>query len=392
VTLVTGCAVTPPKERALSSRVPPFAMLADMRDPLNPAEFAPGHDDLKDGLIAMLERKRGHPLRILELSGGGQNGAFGAGFLAGWTASGTRPEFDIVTGVSAGALISTFAFLGTPEDDRVLKDLFTGITQKDVYEVGGIGHLLAGGDSWEITKPLEGLLARHITPEVLARVAAEYDKGRRLFVGTTNLDYGQLWMWDLGGIAKQGGPSMLALYRKVLLASASPPIAFPPVEIEGHLFADGGVRDNVLTAGLVGRASAHIEAAKSEQAHLADIEHRGEVYVIMNNKLERRPRVTQTGLKSIGSRTVDVMMAGEDMSSLLRNFMVTRLHGYEFNLVSIPVDVDVGDNALAFDQEQMKRGYGSGFELGQTPEPWRHTPPFGDEIAPWMIEALEHLQ
>lgn len=193
--------------------------------------------------------------------------------------------------MSAGALISTFAFLGTPEDDRLLKEIFTGITRSDVYRTGGIGHLLAGGNSWEITKPLEGLIARYITPEVLARVAAEYDRGRRLFVGTTNLDYGQLWMWDLAGMAKQGGPSSLALYRKVLLASSSPPIMFPPVEIEGFLFADGGVRDNVLTAGVVGRASAHIEDAKAEHAHLAEVEHRGEVYVIMNNKLSRRPAV-----------------------------------------------------------------------------------------------------
>ena len=185
---------------------------------------------------------------------------------------------------------------------------------------------------------------------------------------------------------------MLALYRSVLLAAASPPIVFPPVEIEGFLFADGAVRDNVLTAGLVGRASAHIEAAKAEKAHLADFEHRGEVYVIMNNKLEERSQITQLGLKSLGSRAIDVMMNGEDMNSLFRNFMVTRVHGYEFNLVHIPREVDIGDNALAFDQQEMRNGYASGLLLGRTPDPWGHVPPVSDEIAPWLIKAVEHLQ
>jgi hypothetical protein len=129
--------------------------------------------------------------------------------------------------VSTGALLATHAFLGTPADDATLEEIFTRIRASDIYVNKGMLGLLWGRNAIYDTSPLQALLDKHITAEVLQRVAAGYDKGRRLYVGTTNLDYNQTWVWSLGLIAKEGTQEALELYKKVLRASAAPPIAFP---------------------------------------------------------------------------------------------------------------------------------------------------------------------
>jgi hypothetical protein len=222
--------------RVLSSKEPLYATLPNGYEPLNPTQLSPIYAAVTttpgDNLVRYLERKRGHALNILSLSGGGQNGAFGAGFLVGWRESGRRPQFDAVGGVSTGALLSTHAFLGTPADDATLEEMYTRITKADIYNDIGLISVLFGADSLRDTAPLRAMLEKYITAETLKRVADAYDENRMLFVGTTNIDYGQTWVWNMTAIAKAGD---LELYRKVLLASASFPIVFPPVEIGGHL-------------------------------------------------------------------------------------------------------------------------------------------------------------
>ncbi len=249
-----GCASAP--ERVLSRQPVPYATLPNGHDPLNPerlVDHIAGKAAAEEGVIPVLEAWRGHALNILELSGGGQYGAFGAGLLKGWTESGTRPEFDVVTGVSTGALLATHAFLGTPADDEVLEKIFTTISARDIYVKQGLFGLLWGRNAVFDTSPLQALLDKYVTAEVLQRVAAAHDEHRRLWVGTTNLDYGQTWIWNMGMIAKEGTPEALELYKQVLRASAAPPIAFPPVEIAGYLFVDGGVRQNLVVVGLAGK-------------------------------------------------------------------------------------------------------------------------------------------
>jgi hypothetical protein len=248
--LLAGCASPP--ERVLSQKGSPYAMLPNGMDPLDPQRISPMFVAAAAGepnFVRQLERKLGRALNMLSLSGGGQNGAFGAGLLNGWRESGRRPRFDLVGGVSTGALLATHALLGTPADDAQLEEMYTRITRKNIHNERGIFSLAFGADSLSDTAPLRQLIAKYITADVLKRVAAAYDDNRYLFVGTTNIDYGQTWVWNMSLIAAHGN---LELYRQVLLASASFPIVFPPVEIDGHLFVDGAARSNVVIAGLGG--------------------------------------------------------------------------------------------------------------------------------------------
>jgi hypothetical protein len=166
-------------------------------------------------------------LNALTLSGGGGSGAFGAGIVVGWAEAGNRPKFDIVTGISAGALIAPFAFLGPAYDDE-LKEGFTTVTDANIYKKRGLLAALLDG-SFASNAPLAKLLDEHVTDRMLDEVAREYSKGRRLFVGTTNLDADRAVFWDMGAIAASGRPDRKQLFKEVILASTSIPGIFPPV-------------------------------------------------------------------------------------------------------------------------------------------------------------------
>jgi predicted acylesterase/phospholipase RssA len=157
---------------------------------MNPDEDSALRKRFSKGLFPTLQDQYARPLNILEISGGGPYGAFGSGVLVGWAETGTRPKFDIVTGISAGALLSTFAFLGEPEDDAVISDLFTGMKKSDVAaKPGGVLRFAFGDNSFMDNQPLIEKLRELITEKTIARVAAEPRKGRLLFVGLHNLDY-----------------------------------------------------------------------------------------------------------------------------------------------------------------------------------------------------------
>ena len=187
--VLASCASAP--ERGLSLKAPSYATLPNGSEPLNPTQPSPIYATVTaipgDNVIRYLERKRGHALNMLSLSGGGQNGAFGAGFLIGWRETGTRPEFDIVGGVSTGALLATHAMLGTPEDDAKLKEMYTEVTKDDIYFGRRLASILSGTDSLKDTAPLRDMISTYITAETLERVAAAYEDGRLLVVGTTNV-------------------------------------------------------------------------------------------------------------------------------------------------------------------------------------------------------------
>ena len=375
--LLAGCASPP--ERALSEKAPSYVALPNGYDPLNPTQLAPVYAALTSGsgenFIRRLERKRGHALNVLSLSGGGQNGAFGAGFLIGWRESGRRPEFDIVGGVSTGALLATHALLGTPADDAQLEAMYTQVTKKDIYREIGIFGLLSGADSLSDTAPLRALIAKHITAETLERVAAAYDDNRLLVVGTTNIDYGQTWIWNMSMIAKDGN---LKLYREVLLASASFPIVFPPVEIEGHLFVDGAARSNVVIAGMGG-------AERPEPPLYGP----GNMYIIDNGRLQNPPEALRRALGDVAATTIAVMMDQSMLTALTRSYFGAWVLGYNFKMVAIPDSVKIGKDPLAFDPKQMRAAFDAGRQLAKQPDPWSTVPPNLGDIPTWAFEAIK---
>ncbi len=374
---LAGCASTPP-ERVLSTKVPSYASLANGHNPMSPDQISPMYATMtpgvEDNFARTFERKRGHALNLLSISGGGQNGAFGAGFLIGWRESGRRPEFDFVGGVSTGALLATHALLGTPADDAILEAMYTEVTDKDIYEGRSLFGILSS-DSLRDTAPLQALIAKYITAETLQRVAAAFDDNRLLMVGTTNVDYGQTWVWNMSMIAKHG---KLDLYRKVLLASASFPIIFPPVEIDGHLFVDGAARSNLVVIGMAG----------SERPK-PPLYGPGNLYLITNGRFQHPPAALRRALGDVAATTVGVMMDQSMQSALTRSYFGARFLGYDFNMVAIPDEVEIGNDPLAFDPEQMRAAFDSGRAIAKQPEPWSSEPPDSGDVPPWAIDAIK---
>ncbi|MTW22569.1 patatin-like phospholipase family protein [Allochromatium palmeri] len=367
-----------PPERELSSKAPSFATLPNGYQPLDPTQPSPIYAGVTaipgDNVIRYLERKRGHALNLLSLSGGGQNGAFGAGFLIGWRESGRRPEFDIVGGVSTGALLATHAFLGTPADDAKLEAMYTQVTHADIYKERGVFGLLSGTDSLRDTAPLRAMIAKFITAETLKRVAAAYDDNRMLFVGTTNIDYGQTWVWNMTLIAKAGD---LELYRKVLLASASFPIVFPPVEIDGHLFVDGAARSNVVVPGMGGTRKPN-----------PPLYGPGNLYLIDNGRVTQPPAALRRAIGDVAATTISVMMEQSMQTALTRSYFGTKLLGYSYRMVAIPNNVDIGNDVLAFEPTEMRAGFDAGRALAKKSDPWLSAPPKSGDIPSWILKAM----
>ncbi len=201
-------------------------------------------------VVADASSNRDDKHTILALSAGGADGAFGAGVLAGWTQSGTRPEFDVVTGVSTGSLLAVLSFLG-PQHDPLVKELYTTQTNARIFRKRGLDGLL--GDSLYDNGPLKEQIEAHVTSELLEDVAREHRKGRRLYIATTNLDAGELVVWDMGKIALSKRADPVQFFQKVLRASAAVPGCFQPVYIKPRTgvqlrqaHVDGGVKEPVL--------------------------------------------------------------------------------------------------------------------------------------------------
>ena len=375
LSLLAGCSAPP--ERTLSVTAPPYATLPNGYQPLDPTKpsnfYAVIGEVAGDNVIRYLERKRGHALNLLSLSGGGQNGAFGAGFLIGWRETGKRPQFDVVGGVSTGALLATHAFLGTPADDAVLEEMYTKVTSANIYTDRSILDLLSA-DSLKDTTPLKEMIVKFVTAETLQRVAAEGDENRLLVVGTTNIDYGQTWLWNMTAIAKAGD---LELYRSVLLASASFPIVFPPVEIDGHLFVDGAARSNLVVPGLGGLEKPN-----------PPVHGPGNLYLIDNGKVTQPPQALVRALGQVAATTISVMMEQSMQTALTRSYFGSKVLGYSFNMVGIPDGVEIGNDPLAFDPAQMRAAFDAGRSLGAQANPWQHTPTNSGDLPAWVFQQM----
>ena len=330
--------------------------LDETRD--NPPDFGP---DLQPGQSA----------QYLALSGGGGNGAYGAGILNGWTQSGRRPVFTAVSGVSTGALMAPFAFLGSAYDDR-LRDIYTGGEAETLVATPDLGRAAFGSSLFGGQRLLD-LVSRYVDPDVVAAIAKEHQAGRRLYVVTTNIDSKRGVVWNIGAIAASGRPDAIDLIRKVLAASASVPLAFAPqlidVTADGHAFqemhADGNVTTAVFTLPLK-------YLAGQRRTRLSG----GSIYVLMNTVIEPQFGVVDRSTLPIVAASIDTLTTQKAEEDLAAAYAYARANKVDFNLTSIDPSIDK-TGLGSFDTAYMRRLYDTGLATAARGDFWRKSPLLG---------------
>ncbi len=302
---------------------------------------------------------------LIALSGGGANGAFTAGLINGWTASGKRPDFEVVTGVSTGALAAPFVFLGPRWDGR-LKEAYTGGQATGLLKSRGVRALVGSGVF--SGEPLRQLVESHVDEALLVEIAAEHAKGRVLLVATTDLDAQRGVIWNMGAIAEHGGPEALALFRDVLIASASIPGAFPPVMIRSQgqdaifeeMHVDGGVMNPFVA----------LPQIMWNWDDVAGVFQGARLHVVVNGKDAPRFAVTRDAAIPVLTRSLDAVLGSQLRATIAVNRAFANRNGLEFHVAAIPEDFD-GADSLNFSQESMIAVYDMGEALGRSGEAWR---------------------
>ena len=380
ILFIAGCG-TVPERKPLPQQLSQTAVVAgnpkvrywgDEAPPYAEEWFAMSQEELQ----AQYPGIYGKEHTYLAISGGGANGAFGAGLLLGWTASGTRPMFTMVTGISTGALIAPFAFLGAAYD-APLKEIYTGVSTKDIFTPR---RLLTGltSDALTDTKPLQNLIAKYITPPVMEALATEFRKGRVLNVGTTNLDAGRPVIWNLTRIAASGYPRALELIHQVLLASASIPVAFPPVLIEVE--ADGQRYDELHVDG-GGASQIFLYPLGIDWRRLAQklkVQGTPKAYLIRNARLQPDWKTVEPSVGSIAGRSIDSLLRTQGIGDMYRVYLGTKRDGLSYHLAHIPDDFTEQPKE-PFDTEHMRKLFDLGYRLAKEASPWLKYPP-GAEV------------
>ena len=301
---------------------------------------------------------------ILALSGGGAYGAYGVGFLEAWTKQGTRPEFDIVTGVSTGALMSVFAFLG-PRYDGIMRDVYINTDERDIFTQRGVGGLLS--DSLYDNTPLKKRIEKYVTPALLKEFADEHAKGRRLYVGTTNLAAGELIVWDMGKIASGGRSNPLQHFQKILRASAAVPGFFPPVYIKPQrgvqlrqAHVDGGVKAPILLNDFLFRSPVK----------------KRKLYVIVNDNISQSDAYAAVdgSLASIARKTIATLTKELLIQTVYRGYVRAVRSGTEFYLAAVPKKLGANAQSLSFEKNFLRKLYRAGAEHGARENPWVRKP------------------
>lgn len=318
------------------------------------------------------------PHNYLAISGGGANGAFGAGLLLGWSATGKRPEFSMVTGVSTGALTAPFAFLGA-DYDEAMKEVYTTTTTKDIASKRNPVSA-AFSDSMADTTPLQELIAKYVNVEMIAAIAREHKKGRRLFIGTVNLDAGRSVIWSIGAIAASDYPHKVELIHDILRASASIPVAFPPVVISVE--AGGKQYDEMHVDGGTGSQVFVYPAAADWKLITQKLKVQGKprVYVIRNSFLDPDYQGIKRNVLSIAARTIDSLIRTQGIGDLYQIHALCERDGNDFNLAYIPSDF-TEEPREGFDPVYMGKLFELGYQMALSGYPWQKGPP-GFNLAP----------
>ena len=375
--ILTGCASVPernplPPEYTLDATIPGIpdarfwgdewpTFAIERFEKFTVADFQREFDAVYDG-----------PHHYLAISGGGSNGAFGAGLLIGWTATGERPEFSMVTGVSTGALTAPFAFLGPDYDDQ-MKEVYTTTTTKDIATKRNPMDA-AFGDSMTDTAPLRKLIAKYIDADMIDAIAREHKRGRRLFVGTVNLDAGRSVIWSVGAIASSDYPDKVELIHELLRASAAIPVAFPPVFISVE--AEGKQYDEMHVDGGTGSQVFVYPAAADWRMITRKLKVHGkpQVYVIRNSFLDPDYQGMKRSVFPIATRTIDSLIRTQGVGDLYQIYALCQRDGNDFKLAYIPSDF-TDKPTEGFDPVYMRKLLDHGYQMALEGYPWENAPP-----------------
>jgi len=372
--MLSGCATRPPAlPEAYSDKLPWGAIDLDIEKS--------GKFTLRDSLgSALIKKANDHsssdesvPFKILTLSGGGTRGAFGAGLLSGWTDSGDMPEFDIVTGVSTGAVMATFAFLGGDELEKV-KTFYTKMYTEDIYTNSWLSFF---GQAYLMNPaPLKKLFLNNFNEALLNRVATAHAKGRRLYIGTTNIDTGQLIVWDMGAIAASSRSDKYQRFSDIIYASSAMPIFLPPqyisVDVEDkqyyQMHVDGGIYSHVFMIGLFVNWKEILDLSDD-----ANLNFDATLYTIANRKY--RNRTAYDPVEQSPSSVISAYIETE--TDLLFDRSMYRLYdscmqkGIKFRMAAVPKDVNHVDDATEFNPEKMIKLFNVGYSFGLNGVKWQ---------------------
>ena len=376
VLLSAGCVSVPernplPEDLVARATVPggEYARYwGDEAPPYADAWFELSKKELRERYPAII----GRPHTYLAISGGGERGAFGAGVLCGWTASGTRPEFTIVTGISTGALTAPFAFLGS-DYDHFIREGYTTVAAEDVFKPRSTLNAVSA-DAAADNQPLIDLVDMLVTEDMMRAIAVEHRRGRSLIIGTMNLDAQRPVHWDIGEIASSGDPGALDLIRDVLVASSAIPAAFPPVLLEVE--ADGRMYDEMHVDGGIGHQVFTYPADLDWEKVLEKLEVPGmpRLYIIRNAVLKPDFEVVENKTLNIALRSASSMIRSQGVANLHEIYLKAKRDGLDYNLAYIPDSFDV-EESEPFDLVFMKALFDLGYETAQDGYPWLKAPP-----------------
>ena len=304
---------------------------------------------------------------FLAVSGGGDNGAFGAGLLNGWSTTGTRPEFRMVTGVSTGALIAPFAFLG-PQYDQALREVYTSMTPERVFRTRGLTAALFN-DAMADTTPLADVIAKYADEKMFAAIAREYNEGRLLLIGTTDLDAQRPVIWNIGALAASGKPGALALFHQILRASAAIPGLFQPVmidvELDGKKFQEMHVDGGTI-------AQLFLYPPSLEAGRL--LKRKRVAYIIRNARLDPDYVMAERRTINIAGRAINTMLAASGHNDVLRTYFISQRDGVDYNLAYIGADFTV-EKKGEFEQAYMQALFQYGYDQARAGREWHKLPP-----------------
>ena len=309
----------------------------------------------------------------LAISGGGDDGAFGAGLLLGWTERGDRPTFAFVIGCSTCALAAPCAFLGAVYDGS-LKSVYTDVTADAIFTSRPVLYGALASDAMADSAPLRALIAKHVDYRMIRRIAEEYDKGRLLLIATTNLDQSQSVVWNIGAIAKSDDPRARDLIIDVLLASASLPGVFPPVMLDvtiaGKRYQEMHVDGGTVAQAFLYPPSFSVKSIDKRTGK----KRKRQAFVIRNGRLSSPEASVKPQTLAIVGQTVSTMIASSGVNDTFRIYLEAKRDNVDFNLAHIGDDFRTPYTA-PFEKTYMRKLFDYGFEKGRAGYPWLKRPP-----------------